>query len=84
MDPPKIPATSPGTVNPSLALIGTRPVIFPDGEILTPFYRGEMLKPGNDLNGPAIVARKDTTILLGPSDRAAVDSFSNLLVTIGD
>jgi N-methylhydantoinase A/oxoprolinase/acetone carboxylase beta subunit len=53
------------------------------GEMELPFYRGDALQPGNLLKGPAIVARTDTTVLLGVHDQAEVDAFSNLLITVG-
>jgi N-methylhydantoinase A len=80
---PQIPESSPGPGDARLALIDTRPVIFPSGEALTPFYQGEALMPGDNLQGPAVIVRKDTTVLLGPSDRAEVDAFCNLLVSVG-
>jgi N-methylhydantoinase A len=80
---PQIPQSSPGPGDARLALIDTRPVIFPSGEALTPFYQGEALMPGDNLQGPAVIVRKDTTVLLGPSDRAEVDAFRNLLVSVG-
>ena len=47
-----------------------------------PFYRYESLKPGNFIQGPAIVVRADTTILIGPADQAQVDAYSNLLIQV--
>ena len=48
-----------------------------------PFYRGEALKPGNLIPGPAVVVRDDTTILMGETDRATVDAYLNLIIEIG-
>jgi N-methylhydantoinase A len=47
-----------------------------------PFYRYEALRPGNLIQGPAVVVRADTTILIGAGDRARVDAYSNLLIDI--
>jgi N-methylhydantoinase A len=49
-----------------------------------PFYRGEALQPGDILQGPAVVVRNDTTVLLGPADQAEVDAFCNLLIVVGE
>jgi N-methylhydantoinase A/oxoprolinase/acetone carboxylase beta subunit len=49
-----------------------------------PFYRGEDLQPGNLLNGPAIILRADTTILLDAGDSASVDGYHHLTLTIGE
>jgi N-methylhydantoinase A len=68
--------------DPSPAFIESRPVIFSVGTIATNFYRGEDLEPGNRLQGPAVVVRSDTTILLGANDRAEVDQFDNLRIEV--
>jgi N-methylhydantoinase A len=49
----------------------------------TPFYRWEQLNPGNNIDGPALIVRNDTTILLNKRDHGILDSFMNLIVTIG-
>ncbi len=74
------PAAGP---DPGGALLGKRDVLFAQGKLSTPLYRGEALHAGNRLAGPAIIVRSDTTILLGLSDRADVDPFGNLLVEVG-
>jgi N-methylhydantoinase A len=65
------------------ALLDRRRVTFPSGDVNTPFYRGEALRPGNRLKGPLVVVRSDTTILLGLTDAASVDPYGNLMITIG-
>jgi N-methylhydantoinase A len=69
--------------DPSSALLGTHPVVYPGGTLETPFFRAEALVPGNRINGPALVVRSDTTILVGSTDRVEVDQFSNLLIEVG-
>lgn len=81
---PKFPKDVP---DPSNAVLGHRPVIFSSLD-QTPLpteallVRGELLKPGNLLNGPALIVRNDTTILLPPGDQARVDEFLNLWITV--
>lgn len=65
------------------ALLGHFGVRFASGQIRTPFYDAEQLGPGHRIVGPAIVVRKDTTILIAQSDVAEVDEFLNLIITIG-
>ncbi|MBI3159182.1 MAG: hydantoinase/oxoprolinase family protein [Chloroflexi bacterium] len=60
-----------------------RPALFPSGELPTAFYDGADLLPGQRLRGPAVVVQPDTTIFLGPSDSARLDSFRNLLIEGG-
>jgi len=49
---------------------------------MTPVYRGEMLKPGNVVEGPAILEFYATTIPLPPRQRVEVDEYSNLIITM--
>jgi N-methylhydantoinase A len=81
---PQVPAFSPGSNDAYSAMIDTRPVTLPAGKDFVPFYRGEDLRPGNVIHGPAVIARKDTTVLLRASDRAEVDVFCNLFIAIGE
>jgi len=60
-----------------------RRVVFGWGVTEIPFFRGEALMPGDHLEGPAIVLRSDTTILLNPGDRAYIDRYCNLLIEVG-
>jgi len=47
------------------------------------FYQGELLLPGNQIAGPAVILRSDTTLLLAPQDQAQVDRFGNLWIQVG-
>ena len=69
--------------DPVAAYLESRRVFFTVDPIETPFYRAESLEPGNRIQGPAVVVRSDTTILIGPTDRAEVDEFDNLLIEVG-
>jgi len=50
----------------------------------TPVYRGEMLKPGNIVEGPAILEFYATTIPLHPGQKVGVDEYLNLIITVGN
>ena len=69
--------------DPVSAYLESLRVFFTGDPIETPFYRAESLEPGNRIQGPAVVVRSDTTILIGPTDRAEVDEFDNLLIEVG-
>ncbi len=77
-----------GEADGSAAIFDHRDVVFSTGVRRTPFYRGEApwptpaLLPGNQIPGPAVIVRADTTILVGPSDRASVDVYGNLWIEI--
>jgi len=80
---PKIAQRTMGSADASGALIACRPVTFTDGVGDIPFYRGELLQPGDQIPGPAIVVRDDTTILINVGDAASVDPYLNLVLDIG-
>jgi len=80
--PPPIPRRALGDENSSPALIESRKVVFAGGPHQTPLYHAEMLRPGNRIEGPAVVIRSDTTILVGPGDTARVDPYDNLIIQV--
>jgi len=71
------------TTDPSRAYLDTRPLYLAQGKTQTPFYAGEKLPPGSKISGPALILRTDTTILLESNDRAEVDPYLNLVITVG-
>jgi len=80
---PPLPEAEIGPPDPSPALSDRRPLVLNDGRIAeVPFYRGERLRPGHVIPGPAIIAQKDTTTFLSPTDRATVDRHYNLIVEV--
>jgi N-methylhydantoinase A/oxoprolinase/acetone carboxylase beta subunit len=62
----------------------SRPAFFEElgGFVETPVLQRGDLGRGEALQGPAIVEQPDTTIVLYPGQRAAVDAAGNLLVTL--
>jgi N-methylhydantoinase A len=55
--------------------------VFFGGEWMeTPIYQRAKLRPGNAVWGPAIVAQDDTTTVIEPGYRGAVDRFGNILI----
>jgi N-methylhydantoinase A len=71
------------TSDPSLAFLDSRQIYLAQGKTDTRFYAGGKLPPGSKISGPALILRSDTTILLESNDRAEVDSFLNLIITVG-
>ena len=64
----------------SLAQKGCRLAYFAEacGFIETPIYDRYRLGAGMELRGPAIVEERESTIVLRPNMRAAVDAFANV------
>jgi N-methylhydantoinase A len=81
--PPPLQPQTPGPSDPSSANLGTRPVYFTQGISDCRVYQGEALTPGNQVEGPAVIIRSDTTILLNCDDFAHVDELGNLLIEVG-
>jgi len=48
-----------------------------------PVFEQAALRPGHRLAGPAVVVSEDTTVWLGPAERAAVDAYGNLQIDVG-
>jgi N-methylhydantoinase A len=83
VDPPPLPREENHSTGSAAAMIEKRDVLFAQGKQSTPMVQGESLHAGNQLTGPAVIVRSDTTILLSPSDKAEVDAFGNLLIEVG-
>lgn len=66
----------------SAALKRKRQVFFKDfgGFIETPCYNPDLLSPGNNITGPAIIEEKNTTIILPPGAELMVDEYENYIV----
>ena len=58
-------------------------MVLPQGIQVVPHYRGNLLRPGHEIPGPAIVVMDDTTVYLGSTDHATLDVFSNILIDVG-
>ncbi|MGZ0230262.1 MAG: hydantoinase/oxoprolinase family protein [Acidimicrobiales bacterium] len=65
------------------AVTGERDVYFGpnDGEQATTLYDRDLLAPGHEFTGPAIVTEYDSTILVPPDSTALVDELGNLIIT---
>ncbi|MEM8665786.1 MAG: hydantoinase/oxoprolinase family protein, partial [Pseudomonadota bacterium] len=75
------PEAEPGPPDPSPAKIGTRETYFAAGGIVsTPVYAREKLVAGMVADGPAIVEQMDTTTVVPPGMRLAVDRAGNLIL----
>jgi N-methylhydantoinase A len=83
IDPPQLQPLPYGREDPSASFLAARPVVYPSGPFPAHFYQGESLLPGNLILGPAVIVRPDTTVLLSPGDRAGVDGFLNICISVG-
>jgi N-methylhydantoinase A len=65
------------------AQTGTRRVRFDGTWHETPVYWRDHLPAEAVIDGPAIVEQMDTTLLIGPGDRAEGDAHGNLILHVG-
>jgi N-methylhydantoinase A/oxoprolinase/acetone carboxylase beta subunit len=63
---------------------GTRKVYFPEagGFVECAVYDRYRLAPGTPVIGPAVIEERETTVVLLPRDRAAVDAHGNLNIDV--
>jgi len=66
----------------SKAIIGTHRLVLPDDPVTAPYFARAQLRPGNEIEGPAVIIQDDTTVLLGVNDHARVDEYANIHVEI--
>ena len=68
-----------GGVDPGDAQKGERAAYFKgDGFIDTALYDFARLTPGNEVTGPAVIESDETTIVVPPGFRGALDGFKNI------
>jgi len=79
---PKIPAEPRRASSALTAEKGARPVFFEGSWHDTPVYAGQVLAPGQELAGPAVVEYPDACAVLPPGVRGAVDPAGNLVITV--
>jgi N-methylhydantoinase A len=82
--PPEIPGFREGNGDPLNALLGYRPVVVNHHRVVIPIYQGELLSPGDQIEGPAVVVRKDTTIYLPRASSTVVDRYLNQVIRLTD
>ena len=83
--PPVLTLQNLADCDPSEAWMDNRPVVLrlDDTPLNVKIYRGEKLRHGNQISGPALVVRSDTTIFLNTNDQAQVDGYQNLWIEVG-
>ncbi len=66
--------------DPSAARVGEKEVVFRKGSWVTGIYLREDLRPGNRIEGPAIIVEYTATSLIPPDYSAVVDGYANLIL----
>jgi len=63
------------------ALVGTRSAYFDGSFVDTAIYRYDEIIVGDQIEGPAIIEARETTIVIPPASAARVDEFLNVRIT---
>lgn len=71
------------TAPPAGAHTGDRPVRFGQDALATTTWDRMALTAGNRIDGPALIEEHASTTALHPGDTCEVDSFGNLIISIG-
>jgi N-methylhydantoinase A len=66
----------------SAACVATREIFFGDRFLPANIYRRDALRPGDALEGPAMITEYTSATVLPPGCRAQVDGYGNLIVHI--
>jgi N-methylhydantoinase A len=66
------------------ALKGRRNVFFDSGHLQSPIYERHFLKPGYQIDGPAVIEQVDSTTILCPNQSARVDEHGNLIIALAE
>ena len=79
-----IDETEPGEADPSAAVVDSSEVYFDGTDYETTIYDRAELRPGNELDGPAIVTDDDSTVVVQPDHAALIDRYGNIEITRGE
>jgi N-methylhydantoinase A len=84
IDKPALPVADLAGPDPAGAEDAPRSVYWPEAgqRLPTRVYNGLRLRPGNALQGPAVIELPGTTIALPPGDRATIDRLGNTVITL--
>jgi len=81
---PEIRGFQGGDGNPTKAFLGYRSVVVNHQNVEIPIFQGEFLIPDDQIEGPAVIVRKDTTVYLPRSASAFVDPLLNLVISFSN
>jgi N-methylhydantoinase A len=76
----KAKSGGPNAKDASKAVIGKHRIYCKGKFVNAPIYDRYALKPGNHINGPAVITQKDTTTLILPKHYGRVDAYQNILI----
>jgi len=80
---PELPQRTEAGPDPAEARTGTRRAFSPESGVFVemPVYDGHRLEPGNEIAGPALIERTDTTLFVSASFTARFDPWGSCVLT---
>lgn len=69
--------------DPAGALVGTRRVRLGSAQVMACLYDRELLGPGMEIDGPALIQEESSTTVLPTAARLRVDDYGNLVINTG-
>jgi N-methylhydantoinase A len=77
------PERSLGDADASVASVGQRAVVYPGSAepVVSTVFDRSLVRPGARIDGPAVIAASDCTIVVPPGTRARVDAFDTIVLT---
>lgn len=70
----------PGSSRPADAFFGRQTIVCDRRRHRASLFKRKLLKPGNQIEGPALVVDEDSTTLLPPGWKLEVDGYENLII----
>ena len=64
--------------------VASRLVVFPGARVDTPVYRRTDLGASHKIAGPAVIEEPNSTTFVPPGDRAVIDAWGNIVITLGE
>jgi N-methylhydantoinase A len=81
LEPAQLPTTGRAVAQ---TLKGRREVDYAtEGVHTADIYDGELLEPGMELRGPAVIEMRGTTVLVHPGNQVRMDRFGNIHIHVG-
>jgi len=72
-----------GDRDPSAGIVGRRGLVYGGDEVEALIFDRDLLEPGAEVEGPALVGESTSTIFLPPGSRGRMDEYKNMMVVPG-
>ncbi len=80
--PINLPKSEPQDGDGAQAVLKTRPIYFAGEWLESTVYQRDLLRPGDRVSGPALIAEYSATTVLPPGCKGQVDGYGNLVIEV--